>query len=160
MGSLAAPHSHPKPSPARRLFTAAVLLFVVLAVAAIKLLPLGSLEQPLDVQHLLQVAGCRNASLDGGAPDIHTADDGMRTTERRLRILMLSHDLTLTGAPQVLYEVAAYLHTRGHNIRRVTQLRHCALLANGRPRFVAQVPSGPCFLLPPPAAFFLCAVGS
>ncbi|PRW61316.1 5 -nucleotidase domain-containing 4 isoform X2 [Chlorella sorokiniana] len=46
------------------------------------------------------------ASVAGGAPG----------TRRRLRILMVSHDLTLTGAPQVLYEIAMHLQNQGHNV--------------------------------------------
>lgn len=115
MGSSAAQHSHPKSLASRRPFAAAVLSLFVLAVAALKLLPPASLQQPLDVQQLLQVADCRDASLDGEMAAAPAA--AASGAQRRLRILMLSHDLTLTGAPQVLYEVAAHLQTRGHSIR-------------------------------------------
>ncbi len=115
MGSSAAQHNHAKSLPSRRPFAAAVLSLFVLAVAALKLLPPGSLHQPLDVQQLLQVADCSDASLDGGMAPTPAAA-GL-SGQRRLRIMMLSHDLTLTGAPQVLYEVATHLQTQGHSIR-------------------------------------------
>lgn len=125
MGNPAAPSGPNSPRAPRRRPPAAPLLLLVplvlLALAATKRLAPESLCQPLAVQQLLQAANCINGTLaDAAAGVLVPAAGGAAptgSTQRRLRILMLSHDLTLTGAPQVLYEAALRLQAQGHSIR-------------------------------------------
>lgn len=60
----------------------------------------------------------------------------------QLQVLMIGHDLTLTGAPLAMLEIATHLRDRGHSVR-------CAPLAakRGQPR--RSVPASP--TLRPPA---------
>lgn len=83
---------------------------VLLAFAATKLLPPAGLRQPIILQQLLQAAGGPSTLLAGGPA-------AAPSTRRPLRVLMLSHDLALTGAPQVLHETALHLRAQGHSIR-------------------------------------------
>lgn len=104
--TMARPRGYPKPD---RLRAAAVLFpLVLLAFAATKLLPHEGLRQPMIMQQLLQTVGALNT-----APPIAAA----APSTRRLRILMVSHDLTRTGAPQVLCETATHLQAQGHSVR-------------------------------------------
>lgn len=90
-----------------------LLPLVVLAIAASRLLPPAGPRQPELLQQLLQVAGPLQPAPLAAGPAAAAAS----ATQRPLRVLMLSHELTLTGAPQVLYEIALHLRGQGHSIR-------------------------------------------
>lgn len=90
-----------------------LLPLVVLAFAASKLLPPAGPRQPQLMQQLLQAAAPLQPAPLAGGPAAAAASG----TQRPLRVLMLSHELTLTGAPQVLYEIALHLRDQGHSIR-------------------------------------------
>jgi hypothetical protein len=110
----------------RRPFAAVTLLpLVLLAVAGIKLLPPTALQQPTAVHQLLHGAGYFNASLDSSAAAQYAAASANGqpspagtgpSAERRLRVLVLGHDLSLTGAPQALLEIARHLRDQGHTL--------------------------------------------
>ncbi len=120
MSSGAAPPGHLKSRRPRLQFAAAALFpLVLLALAASKLLQPAGLRQPLAVQQLLQAVDCGDASRSDASPvgGKHVVPAAAFSPRRQLRILMLTHDVTLTGAPQVLYEVTMHLRAQGHNVR-------------------------------------------
>ena len=112
---MAARQGHRKWAPSRSPL-AAILLWplLLLAIVVIKQLAPEGTHQPLPVQQLLHAAGDFNSPLAGHADAVHTAAP---SAARRLRVLMLGHDLTVTGAPQALLEIARHLRQKGHSIR-------------------------------------------
>jgi hypothetical protein len=122
---------------------------VLLAVAGIKLLPPTALQQPTAVHQLLHGAGYFNASLDSSAAAQYAAASANGqpspagtgpSAERRLRVLVLGHDLSLTGAPQALLEIARHLRDQGHTLRCGRRLRDCTSAAATKSCHAAAVP--------------------